>query len=109
MGTETVYITASRHKVPHNDQCLFQAACTPKVYFPVLVLTASSHVKSPLRWSQDKQLKLYFERSHYNKCAFYGTADFINVPFTAPYKFTAEGHASMRTPSSFAAGAKGTF
>lgn len=58
---------------------------------------------SPLRWSRDKQLKLCLVWSHYNKCALYGTVNFINVPFTAQYKFTAEGHVSMQKPSILAA------
>lgn len=44
-------------------------------------------------------MKLYFVWSHYNKCTLYRTVDFINVPFTAQYKFTAEGHVGMQKPS----------
>lgn len=34
---------------------------------------------------------------------FFGTVDFINVPFTAQDKFTAEGRVSMQKPSILAA------
>lgn len=54
---------------------------------------------SPLGRSRDKQLKLCLVWSHSHKYALYGTASVLNVPFTAEYRFTAEGHVGVQKRS----------